>query len=244
MLVAVMLHVRTRSLAQTHAVAAAVAELSRAGDMIVLAGEMGAGKTAFAQGFGAALGVTEPITSPTFNLVHSYPAGRITLHHADVYRLATQHEVADLALAELAEDKGIVLVEWGDVVANVLGGHLAIRLETVVEDAQPAAAAPGSRSGDVTDAASDDVTGAGPVALDDDPMSDDLADDDPAVDNVDDDPVDDDNVDDDPVDDDPGVDPDEMLDEPRDITIAGVGRGWATRWASLEAALREVAASC
>ena len=47
--------------------------LARAGDVIVLAGEMGAGKTAFAQGFGRALGVTEPITSPTFTLVHSYP---------------------------------------------------------------------------------------------------------------------------------------------------------------------------
>ena len=60
-------------LAATHAVAAAVAGLARAGDVIVLAGEMGAGKTAFAQGFGRALGITEPITSPTFTLVHSYP---------------------------------------------------------------------------------------------------------------------------------------------------------------------------
>ena len=55
--------------------------------MILLAGEMGAGKTAFAQGFGRALGVTEPITSPTFTLVHSYDTGSVTLHHADLYRL-------------------------------------------------------------------------------------------------------------------------------------------------------------
>jgi len=130
-----MLHVRTTSLAHTHAVAAAIAQLSRSGDVLVLAGEMGAGKTAFAQGFGAALGIEEPITSPTFNLVHSYPAGRITLHHADVYRLATHNEVADLALGELAEDRGIVLVEWGDVVAGVLGDHLAVRLDPVAVDA-------------------------------------------------------------------------------------------------------------
>ena len=77
-----------------------------------------AGKTAFAKGFGAAIGVTEPITSPTYTLVHSYPAGRVTLHHADIYRLTTLHEVADLALAELLESDGIVLVEWGDVVAG------------------------------------------------------------------------------------------------------------------------------
>jgi tRNA threonylcarbamoyladenosine biosynthesis protein TsaE len=129
-----MLQLRSSSLAQTHAVAAAVAALWRRGDLIVLAGDMGAGKTAFAQGFGAALGVTDPITSPTFNLVHSYSAGRLTLHHADVYRLSTHHEVADLALGELLEDDSIVLVEWGDVVAGALGDHLLVRLETIDED--------------------------------------------------------------------------------------------------------------
>ena len=71
-----MLHLRASSLADTHAIAAALAGLSRAGDLVVLAGEMGTGKTAFAKGFGAALGVTEPITSPTFTLVHSYEAQR------------------------------------------------------------------------------------------------------------------------------------------------------------------------
>jgi tRNA threonylcarbamoyladenosine biosynthesis protein TsaE len=129
-----MLQLRARSLADTHAIAAAIAGLTRAGDLVVLAGEMGAGKTAFAQGFGAALGVTEPITSPTFALVHSYEAGRITLHHADIYRLSTHHEVADLALAELLEYDGIVLIEWGDVVAQSLGEHLLVQLEHVPDD--------------------------------------------------------------------------------------------------------------
>ena len=124
-----MLHVRSTSPAATHAIAAAVASVCRAGDIVVLAGEMGAGKTAFAQGFGAALGITEQITSPTFTLVHSYPLRKLTFHHADLYRLSTQHEVADLALAELAEDGGIILVEWGDVVASSLGDHLFVRLE-------------------------------------------------------------------------------------------------------------------
>lgn len=123
-----MLSLRVASLADTHAVAAAIAALARPGDTIVLAGEMGAGKTAFAQGFGAALGVTEPITSPTFTLVHSYPLGpRRTLHHADLYRLDSTADVADLALDELAEFGGIVLVEWGDVVGG-LGEHLEVRL--------------------------------------------------------------------------------------------------------------------
>lgn len=129
-----MITLRADDLAATHAIAAAVAPLARAGDVIVLAGEMGAGKTAFAQGFGAALGVTEPITSPTFTLVHSYDCGRLTLHHADLYRLDRTSEVMDLALAELAEFDGIVLVEWGDVAGAAIGDHLEIRLEVDLDD--------------------------------------------------------------------------------------------------------------
>jgi len=129
-----MLHVCASSVAETNAIAAALAGVARSGDLVVLAGEMGAGKTAFAQGFGAALGVTEPITSPTYTLLHSYPAGRVTLHHADVYRLTTLHEVDDLAFGELREFGGIVLVEWGDVVAGSLGDHLAVRLVAKAAD--------------------------------------------------------------------------------------------------------------
>lgn len=120
---------RVDDLVGTHAVAAAIAGLARPGDVIVLAGEMGAGKTAFAQGFGRALGVTDPITSPTFTLVHSHPcSGKVTLHHADLYRLDSSGDVEDLALHELAADDGIVLVEWGDVAAASLGDHLEVRL--------------------------------------------------------------------------------------------------------------------
>jgi tRNA threonylcarbamoyladenosine biosynthesis protein TsaE len=128
------------SLPTTHAVAAALAGVARAGDMIVLAGEMGAGKTAFAQGFGAALGIDEAITSPTFTLVHSYPipGTKRALHHADLYRLDTTNDVADLALHELAEFGGIVLIEWGDVAVAAIGDHLEVRLE--IDDDDEAAA--------------------------------------------------------------------------------------------------------
>jgi tRNA threonylcarbamoyladenosine biosynthesis protein TsaE len=124
-----MLTLHATSLAGTHAIAAALAAVVRSGDVIVLAGEMGSGKTAFTQGFGAALGVDEPITSPTFNLVHNHRAGKLTLLHADIYRLGTQHEVADLALTEMVEADGVLLVEWGDVVASMFGDHLLVRLE-------------------------------------------------------------------------------------------------------------------
>jgi tRNA threonylcarbamoyladenosine biosynthesis protein TsaE len=127
-----MLELRVLSLADTHAVARVVAGVSHTGDLVVLSGEMGAGKTAFAQGFGAALGVGEPLTSPTYTLVHSYELPRgapaRSLHHADLYRLEHTVEVADLALVELAEDDGIVLVEWGDVADGLFGDHLAVHL--------------------------------------------------------------------------------------------------------------------
>lgn len=149
---------RAESLASTHAVAAAIAQLSRAGDIIVLAGGMGAGKTAFAQGFGRALGIVEAITSPTFTLVHSYPVpGRkLTLHHADLYRLDRTGDVEDLALHELAEFDGIVLVEWGDVAAAAIGDHLEIRLsadddadaEDMADEANDDEAADGEGPGD------------------------------------------------------------------------------------------------
>lgn len=141
-----MLELCAASLADTHAVAAAVAVVARAGDLIVLSGEMGAGKTAFAQGFGRALGISEPITSPTFTLVHSYDidapahtARARTLHHADLYRLDRTAEIADLALDELAEDHGIVLVEWGDVVESMFGDHLVVHLEPDADDASEGA---------------------------------------------------------------------------------------------------------
>lgn len=127
---------RAESLADTHVIASTLAALARSGDIIVLAGEMGAGKTAFAQGFGVALGVTDPITSPTFTLIHSYPCpgGRVTLHHADLYRLDRTSDIDDLALHELAEFGGIVLIEWGDVAGAGLGDHLEVRLSPDPDD--------------------------------------------------------------------------------------------------------------
>jgi len=130
------IQLRAASPGDTHAIAAAIAGLARGGDLIVLAGGLGSGKTWFAKGFAAALGVTDHVTSPTFTLVHSYHGGRVPLHHADVYRLDRMSEVADLALAELLEEDGagrggVVLVEWGDAIAPALGAdYLEVRLTT------------------------------------------------------------------------------------------------------------------
>ena len=123
-----MLKLRALGQTDTQGVARAIASLVRAGDMIVLAGEMGAGKTFFTRAFGMALGVSEPITSPTFNLLHNYSGARLSVHHADLYRLERTGELADLGLSELQESGGVVIVEWGDIVGDALGDALIVRL--------------------------------------------------------------------------------------------------------------------
>jgi tRNA threonylcarbamoyladenosine biosynthesis protein TsaE len=111
---------RTTSVDGTRDLAAAVAGLARPGDVVVLAGDLGAGKTAFVQGFGRALGVEDRITSPTFTLVHVYEGGRLPIHHLDVYRLDQLNEALDLGLAEMLDDGSVVLIEWGDAILPVL----------------------------------------------------------------------------------------------------------------------------
>ena len=109
---------RTTSVDATRGLAAAVAALARPGDLLLLVGDLGAGKTAFAQGFAGALGIDEPVTSPTFTLARSYK-GRLVLNHLDVYRLENVAEAEELGLGELIED-GVTLIEWGDTIAPVL----------------------------------------------------------------------------------------------------------------------------
>jgi tRNA threonylcarbamoyladenosine biosynthesis protein TsaE len=114
----------------THAIAGVIASVVRPRDVIVLAGEMGAGKTAFTVGFTRALGVSEDdhVSSPTFTVVHSYNSGRIPVLHADLYRLNSLGEVADLGLREQVDLGAVALIEWGDVASEVIGDSLTIEL--------------------------------------------------------------------------------------------------------------------
>ena len=123
-----MIRLTAQSTDDTRGIATAIAMLVRAGDMIILIGEMGSGKTTFSQHFAHALGVTEPVTSPTFNLLHNYAGSRLQLHHADLYRLERTGELDDLGLTELQEAGGVMLVEWGDVVGAALGTGLIVKL--------------------------------------------------------------------------------------------------------------------
>ena len=122
-----MISCATDGVEQTRALAAVVAVHVVDGDLLMLVGDLGAGKTAFTQGFARALGVDTPVTSPTFTLAHRY-VGQMVVNHLDAYRVEALAEAEDLALPELLED-GVTLVEWGDNILPVLpADRLEIRI--------------------------------------------------------------------------------------------------------------------
>lgn len=133
----------------TQELAARLAGMLRAGDLIILSGELGAGKTTFTQGLGRSLGVREGIISPTFVLVRIHPnlpdgpnPGGPDLVHVDAYRLATPGEIDDIDL-ENTMDSSVTVVEWGvDRVEHLAASRLEIELVRAVGGAAPGAPAP------------------------------------------------------------------------------------------------------
>ena len=108
----------TRGVEATRALAAELARHAEPGDLVILSGDLGAGKTAFVQGYAAALGVSDPVTSPTFTLANRY-VGSLVVNHLDAYRLESAAEAEDLAIGELLDD-GVTLIEWGDRILAAL----------------------------------------------------------------------------------------------------------------------------
>ncbi len=128
-----MITVRSGGPDETRAVAAAVAALLGPGDVVVLGGELGAGKTCFVQGAAQALGVTGRVTSPTFTLVRTYPEATPPIVHCDVYRLDRLHDVLDLGDEVFADDV-VTFVEWGDAIGPLLPAD-RIDVEVLIADA-------------------------------------------------------------------------------------------------------------
>ena len=125
----------TRSTDETLELAGSVGELLRAGDVVSLVGDLGAGKTVFARGVARALGVTEPVVSPSFTIVREYD-GRMPLVHVDVYRIDTVQELYDLGFEEIFDGR-VTLVEWGNVVEPALpGDRVVVDLAPGAEDSE------------------------------------------------------------------------------------------------------------
>ncbi len=104
---------RSANVERTHALGKALGELARAGDVVLLEGELGAGKTAFTQGIGSGLGVTATINSPTFTILKEYQ-GRLPLYHFDLYRLDEADELYDLGFEDYFRGDGVCVVEWAE----------------------------------------------------------------------------------------------------------------------------------
>jgi tRNA threonylcarbamoyladenosine biosynthesis protein TsaE len=127
------LALRTGTADDTWALGAAIAPLLRLHDVVVLTGELGAGKTTLVRGIASGLGASEHVASPTFTLVREYVTGRIPIAHVDVFRLDRVQDVVDLALDELEDGACVLIVEWGDAVEELLSDD-RLRVELTTED--------------------------------------------------------------------------------------------------------------
>lgn len=137
----------THSAAETQAVAEKLAILVKAGTVITLNGDLGAGKTTFTQGFGKGLGVTRNVNSPTFTIMKQYQ-GRLPLYHMDVYRLEDTGD--DIGLEEYINGDGVAIVEWSNLIESSLPTErLAITIERIGDEERQLTFAP---VGDVYDA--------------------------------------------------------------------------------------------
>lgn len=125
---------RTNSAAQTEQLGRKLADQLHAGDVIAFFGGLGAGKTAFTRGLAAGLGVTEPVTSPTYTIVNEYLSGRLPLFHFDMYRLCGSEELFDIGWEDYLARGGVCAVEWSENVEDALDGAIRVTIEHAADD--------------------------------------------------------------------------------------------------------------
>lgn len=119
---------KTNSREETFALGRKMGAAARPGQVIALSGDLGAGKTVFTQGFAAGLGITEPVTSPTFTIQQIYEGGSLTLYHYDVYRIEDPSEMEEIGYEEAFYGDGVTLIEWAGMIEELLPPH-TIRID-------------------------------------------------------------------------------------------------------------------
>ncbi len=110
----------TRSAEETYEFAKNLGKGAKPGEVYCLIGDLGTGKTVFAQGFAAGVGVTETVNSPTFTIVQVYEDGRIPFYHFDVYRIGDSEEMFEIGYDEYISGDGVCLIEWADLIEDIL----------------------------------------------------------------------------------------------------------------------------
>jgi len=115
-----MLRLISKSAEDTYKIGERLGQLLIPGSIICLTGDLGAGKTAFTQGIGKGMGITEHIVSPTYTIINEYTSGRIPLYHFDVYRLGSSDEMYELGCDEYFYGDGATVLEWADNVDDVI----------------------------------------------------------------------------------------------------------------------------
>ena len=124
----------TNSYEETYELAKKLAGKAAAGDIYLLYGDLGTGKTVFAQGFAAGLGIDDYINSPTFTIMKSYDSGRLAFNHFDVYRIGDPEEMYDLDYEEYLFGDGVCLIEWAELIEELLPEDcIRVRIEKDLE---------------------------------------------------------------------------------------------------------------
>ena len=122
--------IESRSEKDTFALGQKLGGDCRPGDIVLLNGDLGVGKTVFTKGFGKGLGIEEPISSPTFTIMQIYESGRLPLYHFDVYRIADPDEMDEIGYEDYFFGDGVTLVEWASLIEELLPPEaIRIRIE-------------------------------------------------------------------------------------------------------------------
>ena len=125
-----MMQITTHSADETQALGQKLASRLAPGDVIAYFGDLGAGKTAFTRGLAQGLGITDPVTSPTYTIVNEYLSGRIPLFHFDMYRLSSSDELFDIGWEDYLSRGGVCAVEWSEKVEDAFfGDEIVLRIE-------------------------------------------------------------------------------------------------------------------